>query len=242
MGYTMIYNKDYLFIHIPRSGGKCLKSCAIPFLEKPIYLAQKFIDEKFFNKDDFIRINESLVHSSLDEIEHLKKAKNRAEIKGKRLNNMFWPHQDVPDLKQIKSIVVCLRNSLDRAKSLYKHQCFLKKYKEDFETFTGLLGKDKLSKFFSNTKNYCTINNELPENITFIKFDSLQEDLCKLLNTNEIDIKSKKHNEIFEFNEFEEKRFFGVTDINKVITNINNWEQWAIEQGLMKPITEKDFL
>ena len=72
----MIYNKDYLFIHIPRSGGKCIKSSVIPFLEKPIYFAQKAINEKFFNKNDYIRINKFLVHSSLDEIELLKKIKN----------------------------------------------------------------------------------------------------------------------------------------------------------------------
>jgi hypothetical protein len=236
----MIYNKDYLFIHIPRSGGKCIKSSVIPFLEKPIYFAQKAINEKFFNKNDYIRINKFLVHSSLDEIELLKKIKNPKEIEDERLSNMFIEHQHLPNLKEIKNIVICLRNPLDRAKSLYKYQCFLKKYREDFETFTDLLGKGY--KFFSNTKNYCTINNEIPENIKFIRFDSLEEDLCKLLNVNKIDTQSKKHNQVYELNESQEDKFFKVKDVNRVISNINTWEEWSIQRGLLNSVTEKDFL
>ena len=236
----MIYNKDYLFIHIPRSAGKCIKSAIIPFLEKPIYFAQKSINKNFFNHNDYIRINEFLVHISLDEIEFLKSIKNAKEIKNERLSRMFIENQNLPDLKEIKNIVMCLRNPLDRAKSLYKYQCFLKKYKENFETFTKLLGKR--NKFFSNTKNYCTINNELPDNIKFIRFDSLEEDLCKLFNVNKIDIQSKKHNQIYELNEAQNEKFFKVKDINRAISNINTWEEWAIQSGLLNAVTEKDFL
>ena len=236
----MIYNKDYLLIHIHRSAGKCTKSSVIPFLEKPICFAQKVINEKFFNKNDYIRINKFLVHSSLDEIELLKKIKNPEEIKDKRLSNMFIENQNLPDLKEIKNIVICLRNPLDRAKSLYKYQCFVKKYRENFETFTDLLGKGY--KFFSNTKNYCTINNEIPENIKFIRFDSLEEDLCKLLSVNKIDTQSKKHNQVYELNESQEEKFFKVENINKVISNINTWEEWSIQRGLLNAVTEKDFL
>jgi hypothetical protein len=236
----MIYNKDYLFIHIPRSGGKCIKSAIIPFLEKPIYLAQNQIHPRFFNEKDFIRINKFLVHSSLEEIEFLKNIKNPEQIKDKRLLNMFVENQHLPDLKQIKNIIVCLRNPLDRAKSLYKYECFLKKYREDFESFTDLLGKK--CKFFSNTKNYCTINNKIPQNIKFIRFNFLEEDLTKLLSINNINIKSKKHNQIIDLNKDQNNKLFQIKNIDKVISNINTWEEWSIQKGLLNQITEKDFL
>ena len=199
----MLFNKDYLFIHIPRTAGKCIKSSVIPFLEKPIYFAQKVINEKYFNKNDFIIINKFLVHSSLEEIEFLKNIKNLKEITDERLSRMFIENQHLPDLKHIKNIVICLRNPLDRAKSLYKYQCFRKKYTKDFESFTDLLGKEY--KFFSDTKNYCTINNEIPENTKFIRFDFLEEDLCKVLSVKNINVKSKKHNEIAILNEERKK-------------------------------------
>ena len=236
----MLFNKDYLFIHIPRTGGKCIKSAIIPFLEKPIYLAQKNINKKYFNNKDFISINKFLVHSSLDEIEFLKNIKNPQEIKNERLSNMYIENQYLPDLKTIKNIIICLRDPLERTKSLYKYQYFKKNYTEDFETFTGLLGKGY--EFFSNTKNYCTINNEIPQNVKFIKFSNLEEDLCNLLSINKINLKSKKHNEIKNLNDLEKKEFFKVKNIGKVVDSINTWEEWAIQKGLLNPITEKDFL
>jgi hypothetical protein len=236
----MLYNKDYLFIHIPRSGGKCIKSSVIPFLEKPIYFAQKYINKNYFNENDYIIINGNLVHSSLDEIEFLKKIKSPQEIQNERLSKMFAENQHLPDLKQTKNIVICLRNPLDRAKSLYKYQLFIKNYREDFETFTDLLIQENKFKFFCDTKNYCTINNELPDNIKFIRFDSLEQDLCKLLNVNKIDVQSKKHNEIHKLKEPEKQIFFKVKDVNRVVSNINTWEEWAIQNGLLNPITEKD--
>jgi hypothetical protein len=236
----MLYNKDYLFIHIPRSAGKCIKSSIIPYLNKPIYFAQKSINKNFFNHNDYIKVNEFLVHTSLDEIEFLKSIKNAKEIKDERLSRMFIENQNLPDLKQIKNIIICLRNPLDRAKSLYKYECIKHSYEEDFESFTDFLGKGH--KFFSNTKNYCTINNELPDNIKFIRFDSLEEDLCKLFNVNKIEVQSKKHNQLIELNEPQKEKFFKVKDINRVIFNINTWEEWAIKRRLLNPITEKDLL
>jgi hypothetical protein len=237
----MIYNKDYLFIHIPRSAGKCIKSSIIPLMQKPIYFAQKHIDKKFFNQNDFILINPSSVHISLEEIDFLKNFKNAQEIKDKRLSDMFIENQYVPDLKQIKNIIICLRNPLDRAKSLYKYEFFKRDYRADFETFTEKLVQQK-AKFFSPTKHYCTINNELPDNIKFIRFDFLEEDLCKLFNVNKIDVQSKKHNQIHKLNESEKHTFFKFKDVNKVISNINTWEEWVIQKGLLNAVTEKDFI
>lgn len=236
----MLFNKDYLFIHIPRTGGKCIKSAIIPLLEKPIYFAQKQIHIKYFNKNDYIKINDFLVHSSLEEIEFLKHIKKSEEIKDERLSRMFIKNQHLPDLKQIKNIIICLRNPLDRAKSLYKYQYFLKKYRENFESFTDLLGNEY--KFFSNTKNYCTLNDKIPENVKFIRFDFLEEDLSKIFNVNKIDIQSKKHNQLMELNETQKAKFFKVKDVNKVISNINKWEEWLISRNFFKAITEKDLL
>jgi len=170
----------------------------------------------------------------------LKSIKNPEEIKQQRLSNMFIENQNLPDLKQTKNIVICLRNPLDRAKSLYKFEVLLKKHKGNFESFTNLLAQKKKPKFFSDTKNYCTIDNELPENIKFIRFDSLEEDLCKLFNVNKIDIQSKKHNEICELTKPQKEKFFKVENVNKVISNINTWEEWAIQRGLLNAVTEKN--
>jgi hypothetical protein len=244
----MIYNKDYLFIHIPRSAGKCIKSAIIPFLEKPIYFAQKCINENFFNHNDYIRINEFLVHSSLEEIEFLKSIKNAKEIKNERLSRMFIENQNLPDLKEIKNIVMCLRNPLDRAKSLYKFYYIKHKYLDSFQSFTRKLADNNFSvgkgkhRFLRNTKNFFIINGEIPKNVKFIRFDYLEEDLCKLFNVNKIDVQSKKHNEVYQLKEAEKAKLFKVKDINEVISNINKWEEWSIQRGLLNPITEKDFL
>jgi hypothetical protein len=235
----MLFNKDYLFIHIPRTAGKCIKSAVIPFLEKPTYLAQKVINKEFYDKKNFTKINPFLVHISLEEIKYLKSIKSIEEITNSdRLSNMFAESEKLPDLKDIKNIIICLRSPLDRAKSLYKYQYILKKYREDFESFTALLGKGY--KFFSNTKNYCTLKDKIPKNIKFIRFNSLEKDLCELFNTNKIDVDSKKHNQLLELDEIQKTKFFKIKDTNKVISNINKWEEWSIQNGLLNPITEKD--
>jgi len=216
----MLFNKDYLFIHIPRTGGKCIKSALIPFLEKPIYLAQKEMHTKFFNRKDFINIKYNFVHFSLEEI------KCSAET-------------ELPDLNNIKNIIICLRNPLDRAKSLYKFAFFKGDYAKDFESFISELGE---SRWRRTTKDFCTIDNQIPQNVKFIKFSNLEEDLCNLLSINEIDLKSKKHNEIKHLNDMQKKEFFKVKNIGKVIDSINTWEGWAIQKGLLNSITEKDFL
>jgi hypothetical protein len=244
----MLYNKDYLFIHIPRSAGKCIKSAIIPFLEKPIYLSQNQINNKFFNEKDFININKSFVHFSLEEINHLNENKNiidfykntSIKIKNEKLiksiNNLN--KKELPDFKN-KKIIICLRNPLDRAKSLYKFKCVKDGYLNYFELFTNILGKER---FLRNTKSFFTINGEIPSNVEFIRFDSLENDLSKLFNINKIDVESKKHNQVYELNEGQKTKFFKVKDINKVISNINKWEEWSIQKGLLNPITEKDLL
>jgi hypothetical protein len=236
----MLYNKDYLFIHIPRSAGKCIKSAIIPLLEKPIYFAQKVISKKYFNENDYIRINQFLIHSSLEELKLLKTIKNPEEIKSKRLSKMFIENQHLPDLEQTKNIIMCLRNPLDRAKSLYKFEVVLRGHKGDFKSFTDLLAQKKKPKFFSDIKNYCTIDNELPENIKFIRFEFLEDDLKKIFPIYDLNI--QKQNEIFLKNEYQKGISLEADDIEKVISNINTWEEWAIQKGLLNAVTEKDFI
>jgi hypothetical protein len=236
----MLYNKDYLFIHIPRTAGKCIKSSIIPFLEKPIYFAQKYISEKYFNKNNFIQINPFLIHSSLEEINFLKKIENQEEIKSERLSRMFIDSKNLPDLKKIENILICLRDPLDRAKSLYKFEVVLKKYKGDFKSFTDLLAQKKKPKFFSDTKNYCTIDNELPENIKFIRFKFLKNDLKEIFPIYNLNI--KKQNQISIKNKYDKKILLKTDDVEQIISNINTWEEWAIQRGLLNAVTEKDFL
>ena len=45
-----------------------------------------------------------------------------------------------------------------------------------------------------------------------------------------------------ELNETQKAKFFKVKDVNKVISNINKWEEWLISRNFFKAITEKDLL
>jgi len=238
----MLYNKDYLFIHIPRSAGKCIKSAIIPLLEQPIYLAQRNINENFFNKNHFNEIEINAVHLSLEEIYHINQDKSLVDFY-KNTSIIFKDQTPIdkkglPDFKS-KKIITCLRNPLDRAKSLYKFNYIKGKCLDCFQSFTSELGKHR---FLRNTKSFFTINGEIPQNVNFIRFDSLEEDLCKLFNVNKIDVQSKKHNQVYELNEAEKAKLFKVEDLDEVISNINKWEEWSIQRGLLNPITEKDFL
>ena len=233
----MLYNKDYLFIHIPRSAGKCIKSAIIPFLEQPIYLAQRNINKNFFNKNHFTEVQINAVHLSLEEINHLNQDKSLVDFY-KNTSIIFKDQTPIdkkglPDFKS-KKVITCLRNPLGRAKSLYKFNYI--KGKCCFQSFTSELGKRR---FLRNTKSFFTINGEIPQNVNFIRFDSLEEDLCKLFNVNKIDVQSKKHNQVYEA---EKAKLFKVEDLDEVISNINKWEEWSIQRGLLNPITEKDFL
>lgn len=238
----MLYNKDYLFIHIPRSAGKCIKSVIVPFLEQPIYIAQRNISKKYFNKNHLNEIEINAVHLSLEEISHINQDKSLIDFY-KNTSIMFKDKTPIdkkglPDFEN-KKIITCLRNPLDRAKSLYKFNYIKHKYLDSFQAFTTTLGKHR---FLRSTKSFFTINGEIPQNVNFIRFDSLEQDLCKLFNINKIDVQSKKHNQVYELNEAQKLKLFKIKDIDQVITNINKWEEWSIQKGLLNPVTEKDFL
>jgi hypothetical protein len=246
----MLFNKDYLFIHIPRTAGKCVKSACIPFLDKPLYLAQRHTEPKHFNDNDFTRINKLLVHSSLEELKYLKEINHLENIPQEdilRRPTMFIRNQILPNIDEAKKIIICLRNPLDRAKSLYKFDFFKaltfqnrkdKKFSfPDFDTYLLKLGK---TLWRGSIKNFCTINGQIPKNVHFIKFSNLQKDLSDLLNVNNIDIKSRQHNQIKELTDIQKESFFKLKDKEKAIDIINTWEEWAIQRGLLNAVTEKD--
>jgi hypothetical protein len=245
----MLFNKDYLFLHIPRTAGKCVKSSVIPFLEKPIFICQKQLNGEFFDKNNFTELNPSLVHSSLEELNFLIQnndksyddVKNQINERKDRFSKLIYKNQHLPDIKNIKNIIVCLRNPLQRLKSLYKFDFFQGKYTSDFESYTNSL-KTKANGFLLSTDRYFVIDDKIPENVKFIKFGSLEEDLSKLLNVEKVNVAQKKHNEIRELSIEQEKKLFRVRNIENVISNINHWEKWSISNGLLNPITEKDFL
>jgi hypothetical protein len=194
---------------------------------------------QFFNDKDFIQINGAYVHFSLDEMQYMQKGRKEIVFEEYLVN--LLPTLDKTELPsfQDKKIIVCLRNPLERAMSIYKFKVFRHKCSENFESFTETLEKKRFSR---NTKSYCTINNQIPKNVEFINFNSLEGDLCKLFNINKIDVNSKKHNQIVSLNELQKQTFFKIKNVEKVISNINKWEEWSIKEGLLKPVTEKDFI
>ena len=224
-----------------------MKSSVIPFMEKPIFLSQKSIYHKFFNYEDFIQLNPALVHCSLEELFYLIENNDKSydDLKDKipqrknRFSKMVCKNQHLPDIKSIKNIIVCLRNPLERARSLYKFDFFTGKLTfQDFESYTDSLCGTNC--FSSSSEKYFLIDGKIPENVKFVKFDSLEEDLCKLFNLEKINVQQNKHNEIRELSAEQEKKLFKIKDTQKVISNINKWEAWSIKNGLFNPITEKD--
>jgi len=244
----MLFNKDYLFLHIPRTAGKCVKSSVIPFLEKPIFICQKQIHSEFFDKKNFTRLNPYLVHASLKELNFLIQnndksyddLENQINEGKSRFSKLIYKNQYLPDIKNIKNIIVCLRNPLQRAKSLYKFDFFTGKFVGNFESYINSL-ETKTNAFLLSTDKYFLIDGKIPKNVKFIKFDSLEEDLCKLFNVEKVNVIEKRHNEIKNLSIEQEKILFKVENIEKAISNLNNWEKWSITNGLLNPITEKDF-
>jgi len=219
----MLFNKDYLFIHIPRTGGKCIKSTIIPFLEKPIYVCQKHIDKKCFNSKKFYLFPDESPHKLA-------------------VDTKFFLQERGIDIDKLK-VIATIRNPYDRIKSLYKFFKFKNKTSTNFDNFLKIIDNSKgKTNFFKPIKDYCTIDNKLLKNINFIRFDYINEDLCKTFNIKNIDASVKKHNEIKILSEEESKQIFHLKNKEKAVSIINQWEEWAINQGLVKAVTEKDFL
>lgn len=249
----MLFNKDYLFLHIPRTAGKCVKSSVIPFMENPIFLCQKQLTRRYFGHHSFKKLNPALVHCTLEEFDFLIQnndkcyddLKDKIPERNNRFSRMVCKNQHLPDIKSIENIIVCLRNPLERARSLYKFDFFRGKTGRSFDSYTDYLIKNKRDwtrPFCLSTEKYFVINDKIPENVKFIKFESLEQDLCKLFNVEKINVAENKHNQIQDLNLEQQQKLFKVKDPQKVILNINKWEDWSIQMGLLNPITEMDLL
>jgi hypothetical protein len=218
----MLFNKDYLFIHVPRTAGKCIKSSILNHLESPRYLCQKHINSKFFNKNNYNHYSKENTHLSLNELVE---------------KNFIWPEKI--NFNTIK-IILCARDPLDRVKSLFKyHEYINRKYgvvlKYNFESFIlEKLGTKPMSR---NTYEYCNINGEIPKNLHFIRYSHLNQDLSNLLGV-EINTEKKRHNAIYKLNDIEQKEFYRIKYKNQVVDRINQWESWGIENKLFEPVTK----
>lgn len=231
----MLFNKDYLFIHVPRTAGKCTKSSILNHLEGPRYLCQIRVDKNFFNKNSYIRYSRNGIyppakggtHLSLNEL-----------IKQKFL----WPEdlwENGIDFNKIK-IILCARNPYDRLKSLFKLRLSILKRMNiseyySFESFISeKLTKDRL---FRSTYEYCNMNGQIPKNLHFIRHNNLNEDLSNLFGT-EINTELTRHNEIYKLNDEQQKNLYGIKDKDKAVELINQWESWGIENKLFEPVTK----
>jgi len=234
----MLFNKDYLFIHVPRTAGKCIKSSILNHLDSPRYLCQIKIDKNIFNKNSYIHYSRNVIrppakgstHLSLNEIVE---------------QNFIWPEglwENGIDFNKIK-IILCARNPYDRLKSLFKLRLSILKRMNiseyySFESFISeKLTKDRL---FRSTYEYCNINGEMPKNLHFIRYSNLNEDLSNLFGV-EINTEITRHNEIYKLNLEQQKKLYGIKDKDKAVELINQWESWGIENKLFEPVT-KDML
>jgi Sulfotransferase domain len=249
----MLFNKDYLFIHIPRTAGKCIKSSILNHLQGPNYLCQANIKPDFFNTNNYIDYNE-----------FLQKNCTHFSLKDLSVKKMIWPEglwENRIDFNQFK-IITCARNPYDRIKSLYKLyaysywvSCYKSDRRDDFcddeprENFENLLFKvlgdrnykirSRHSDMFRSTYEYCNVNEQMPKNLHFIRYDNLNEDLSNLFGV-QINTERTRHNVLFQV-EPSQEQIFAINDKDKAVELINQWESWGIENKLFEPVT-KDML
>lgn len=204
----MLYNSKYLFLHIPRTAGKCVKSAILPYLEKPVYLAQNHIAPEYFTTEYRVA-DGSLVHACLSDLAGI-----------------------LPLQKLI--IIAGLRNPIDRIKSIYAVDRRLG-YPKGFEFYLkNDFGKKKWHK---DTASFCLLDDNLPPNLHFVRFQNLKEDFLKILGI-PIDFESKRHNA---------SKISALSEDYRVLNKeacadiVNRWERRAIERGLLLECTALDF-
>lgn len=163
----MLWNKDFLFLHIPKTAGKSLTKAFVNTLERPMtcIVSKGQIKELADCDPANLTIIEGRGHESM------KAAKNI--LSGRNIV-----------LGSFKAIIVAIRNPYDLMVSNY---FFMRKtYKNNkqrvnfqianennFEDYAQKVG-------FAPIENWMTIDGKRPENLRIIRFEKLREDFDRL--------------------------------------------------------------
>jgi len=171
----MVYNHEVLFIHLGKTGGLSIGDFMIDSLKPPVVMA----------------INESGYPKS-------KIGKKRILIPGKRHENLIQAtdilaHYRIK-LSDFKLIFAVIRDPVDMELSHYKHlrkeRVILKlnekpeldrgrlaMARRDFDTFA----RSDVTHFTEPLDSYFTINGKVPGNMSIVRFESLDDEVPKLL-------------------------------------------------------------
>lgn len=166
----MLFNRDLLFLHVPKTGGMAVTQKLLDVLPKPIYYA---LPEGAKNK----------VHNPPEVI----------AVGGKRHGNLQqakdWVMEYGKTLSSFKKIIATIRNPyamevsryfylrLDRPWDRGKAQAIA--LNSDFETFA--IESPYFGRKLSRVEDYFLIDGAIPDNMTIIKQEQLNADLNRVL-------------------------------------------------------------
>ena len=176
----MIFCKDLLFLHVPKTGGRSVSNYLLKVLPRPIYYSHP--------KSDIIPITErqtddesGVIHVVGDQHESLVEAINIVRSFG------F-------DISKIPMIIAVIRNPYDLEVSRYS---YLQQFRfippgDESHAKNQLLAIEDFEKFAIESMNhagnerpvesYFLLNEMVPRNLRIIKFENLYDDLIEALH------------------------------------------------------------
>ena len=160
----MLWNSDFLFLHIPKTAGKSLTKAFVQLLDRPMscIVSKGQIREIADCDHTNLTVIEGRGHENMEAARKILAEQNKS-------------------LYTFQSIIVAIRNPYDLMVSNYffmrktykhnKHRINFQIAKENnFEDYTLKVG-------FAPLETWMTINGKQPENLRIIRFENLQEDL-----------------------------------------------------------------
>jgi SAM-dependent methyltransferase len=169
---TMIFSKDILFLHVPKTGGMSITSYLLEVLPPPVYYTRPEVDEAFARRPGIVQVLGAR-HESLPEVVGL------------------LPRYGF-SLSDFRLILAVLRNPYDLEVSRYHY--LRAGHPWDYgpnqrlaltRDFTTFAANSSLSEQNSvrSLENYFHSNGEIPPNLRIIRFESLETDIKEALSS-----------------------------------------------------------
>lgn len=216
----MIFNNELLFLHLGKTGGTSVSWLLCNTLKPPVFNVHEQ-NKKGANTVGSEFFIEGKRHANLHE------AKEMIENFGMKLSDF-------------KLILVMVRNPLDIELSHYKHlrknkvivrardgeynnlKNRIKEARGSFEKFAS----SNVVHFTGTLKDFYTINNKIPKNLTIVKMEEMDKVLPDLLQPFQIQTKLLPHR-----NKSDEK-FDSSSLSQRALKNIYMKYKWIYDQGI----------